>query len=239
MALACPGAAFAACGSRSSLTVMASAEGGAAAGSPRGGAGGATSASTSANSTASGAPCAATPTFAAKAAMQFGSLWVYDAQVGLTAGNQACMDVGADHVCDYDDIVLAASKGELAALAPTDTAWLQRTHDVTVSATSPRIVVLGHPAVVGTTYKVSKASRCIDWTYAGEYLNDGEFVAFESGGNAPTFHLDDDPCAIQPSPKDIPCGHDALLRSVLCCYAKCTPGPPDTTCTCDSGVCYE
>lgn len=170
--------------------------------------------------------CATQVTFAGKAGMQFGSTWSYGSAMGLAAGDAACQDVGADHVCDYDDIVLAASKGELSSLATTDTAWLQRTHAVTITATSPDIVVLGG-AMMGATYDVNSGSRCNNWFYSTDHVNDGEFVEFKNGGNKPTFHLDDktgDGTAananIQPTPKDIPCGH-ATPRSVLCCYPKC------------------
>jgi hypothetical protein len=137
------------------------------------------------------------------------SHWVYNNNLsGVAAGDAMCQAIGADHACDYDDIVLAASKSEITGLATTDTAWLHRTHDVTVN---------------GTTFGVSKASRCDDWNYETDHVNDGEFVSFENGLNTPTYHLDDDPNATQASPKAIPCGNAAGTRYVLCCYPKCTP----------------
>ncbi len=175
--------------------------------------------------------CTNVVTFAGKAvgtdfdggasAMDWGSDWTYKALNGLPAGNQACQDMGADHVCDYDDVVLAASKGELSTLATTDTAWLYRVNAVTISSTSPDIEVLGSPATMGTTYQVGLASRCANWTYQTDHLNDGEFVSFQNGVNSPQFHLDDNPGAIQATPKDIPCGHNLMPRAVLCCFPKC------------------
>jgi hypothetical protein len=168
-----------------------------------------------------GGSCVGVLTYAGKAGMQFGSYWSYQSLVGTAAGNKACMDVGADHVCDYNELVSAASKGELSTLTTSDTAWLQRTTSVTVTATSPKIVVLGQMGAMGTTYTVGPASRCNDWSYMTDHLNDGEYVDFASGTSTPTFHLDDNPSAIQAATKDIPCGHNATLRDVLCCYPKC------------------
>jgi hypothetical protein len=182
------------------------------------------------------AGCTSQPTFASVGMTQMGSNWAYKANVGLAAGNEMCQDQGADHVCDYDDLVLAASKGELSGLSTTDTAWLIRTHPVTVSATSPAISVLGQPATVGATYLIGKGSNCADFNYSTDHLNDGEYVNFSTGGNTPTFHFDDNPCVIQTLPKDIPCGHNTMPRDLLCCFAKCGPAPTTEFCTCNAGT---
>jgi hypothetical protein len=191
--------------------------------------------------------CAGKTTFAGKAPTQLGSSWTYKADTGTAAGNQACVDMGADHVCDYDDLVFAASKGELTSLTATDNAWLLRYHSVTVAAGATNIEVLGTAAAAGTTLKVGPASRCADWTYSTDHLNDGEYVSFENGGNKPMFHLDDNPCVIQTAAadpaaaakgltaKDIPCGHNTMPRDVLCCYPKCMTVAPDT-CTCNAST---
>jgi hypothetical protein len=172
------------------------------------------------DSPAEGGACAGHITYAGKWTTQQGSLWTYNAMVGLAAGDAACQAVvGADHACTYDDIVAAAAHGELSAV--TGTAWLQRGHAVTVTATSPTIVVLGLPASVGTTYQWSLGSNCANFDYATDHLNDGEFVDFSTGGNTPTFHFDDNPNIIQTTPKDIPCGHNTMPRDVLCCFAEC------------------
>ncbi len=171
----------------------------------------------------------------------FGADWVVGAQIGLAAGDQACADIGADHVCDYDDIVLAASKGEITDLATTDTAWLQRTHPVTVAA-GMNIEVRGTAVPnatepLGAVLDVTMQSRGNDWTYAGGYAFDCEFISFEMGLDAPTYHLDDNPCACQTLPSgpagDLFCGHNALLRNVLCCFPKVCPTPAPNDCTCD------
>ncbi len=177
--------------------------------------------------------CANQVVFAGKAGQTFGSNWSYMGMPSLTAGNLACQAIGADHVCDYDDIVLAASKGELSTLTASDTAWLDRTHSVTIATGGPDIVVLGQAPAAGTVLKVAKSSRCADWTYSTDHLNDGEYVEFPNGGNSPKFHLDDNPCVIQTVPKDIPCGHNMMPREILCCYPKCTT-VPDDTCTCNA-----
>jgi hypothetical protein len=172
--------------------------------------------------TTDGGSCSGVVSFAGKASMQLGSYWSYQADIGTAAGTALCVAIGADHVCDYDDVVRAASKGEFAnKLTTSETAWLHRTTSVTVSATSPKIVVLGQPATMGQTYTVGPASRCNDWSYMTDHLNDGEYIDFSSGLATPTFHLDDNPSAIQAGTKDIPCGHNATLRDVLCCYPKC------------------
>jgi hypothetical protein len=172
--------------------------------------------------------------------MTFGSNWSYQGDVGLAAGDLACQSIGADHVCDYDDIVFAASRGELSSLTTSDTAWLQRTHPVTIGSSSPKISVLGQPATIGTTYKIDlHGSNCVSWAYSTDHLNDGEYVDFSTGANTPTFHLDDNPCQIQALPKDIPCGHNVTQRSVLCCFPKnsCNPAVPTSLCTCSGTVC--
>jgi len=183
-------------------------------------------------STGAGGSCSSVVTYAGKAigtdfdggaaALDWGSNWTYGTSLpGLPSGNAACQALGADHVCDYDDLVLAATKGELTPLATTDTAWLYRVNPVTVTATSPTIEVLGTPATVGTTYQVGMGSRCANWTYSTDHLNDGEYVSFEKGVNKPTYHFDDNPTVIQTTPKDIPCGHNGMPRAVLCCFPKC------------------
>ena len=188
-----------------------------------GGTGGSSTTTTTATTTTTkdGGASAGKLTYAGKLTTQFGSNWAYKVAVGIAAGNEACTDMAADHVCDYDDLVFAASKGELSTLATTETAWLERTASVTVSATSPKIVVLGQPATVGKVYTVGPASRCNDWNYSTDHLNDGEYVDFSTGTSTPTFHFDDNPSAIQATPKDIPCGHNTMNRDVLCCYPKC------------------
>jgi hypothetical protein len=194
---------------------------------------------TGGNSASDGGSCVGVVTFAGKVGadptmgnpFNFSSDWTYMLLSGIAAGNQACQDQGADHVCDYDDLVLAASKGEIAGLATTDTAWLERTHSVTITAASPPILVLGQPPANGTTLQVTKGSRGADWTYQTDHLNDCEFVSFENGLNAPTYNLDDNPCAIQAVPKHIPCGINKIPRDVLCCFPKCQTVPQDS-CTC-------
>ncbi len=196
---------------------------------------------TGGNGTTDAGSCVGVVTFAGKLgadptmgnAFTFTSDWTYKSMSGIAAGNQACQDQGADHVCDYDNLVLAASKGEIAGLATTDTAWLQRTHSVTISAASPPILVLGEAPANGTTLQVTKGARGADWTYQTDHLNDCEFVSFEKGLNSPTYNFDDNPCAIQATPKAIPCGHNMVTRDVLCCFPKCETVPQDS-CTCST-----
>jgi hypothetical protein len=183
--------------------------------------------------------CVGHITFAGKAPTQLTSIWKYTptgttvAVTGTPGGDAMCKDMGADHVCDYDDLVDAAAAGELSALAATDNAWLLRYHNITVAAGATNLESLGAAPAAGTVIKVGAGSRCADWTYGTDHLNDGEFVTFEKGGNSPTFHLDDNPCAIQTVPKDIPCGHNGTPHTILCCFPKCKTVPEDT-CTCNA-----
>ncbi len=178
-----------------------------------------------------------TATFAGKAPLQFGSNWIHNAEQGLLAGNLVCADIGADHVCDYDEVVLAVSKGELTGLATTDTAWLHRTHPVIVAAglnlEVQGLAVPNPMAPAGAVLEVNRGARGADWTYAGSHLNECEFISFEKGPGAPTYHLDDNPCVIQVPPGDVSCGHNALLRDVLCCFPRTCAAPAADDCTCD------
>lgn len=193
------------------------------------------SSSGASSSSSSGGSCAGVVTYAGKAAMMLTSTWLVTGHnKGIESGDAACMAVGADHACDYDDIVLAASKGEITGLAATDTAWLQRTHSVT--AAGQNWEVLGAPVAAGTVLKSAPGARSANWTYATDHANDCEFISFEKGLNNPTYHLDDNPCFRQPGGggKDIPCGGNAKPRNVLCCFKKCGPQPPSNDCTCDT-----
>lgn len=128
--------------------------------------------------------------------------------VGLEAGTRQCVAIGADHPCDYDEIVVAAARGELDAVPVTTTAWLQRTTRVTMA---------------GTTYEPGEGANCSSWTFTGNHLADGEYVTFEVAGD-PIFHLDPDPVFdpgspnVHTTPGDLECG--GVTRALLCCNAR-------------------
>lgn len=136
------------------------------------------------------------------------SRWEDGGVTGFAAGNQMCMNMGADHVCDYEEIELAFSKNEFAALPAGTTAWLHRT-----------VNVMGMAPGVG--------GRCVDWTYQTNHISDGEFVTFNGG--VPTYTLDNDtnynPAIDQDNPHVqaglLECG--GVNRAILCCFPECMP----------------
>lgn len=136
------------------------------------------------------------------------SAWEDGGVTGFAAGNQMCMNMGADHVCDYEEIELAFSKNEFAALPNGTTAWLHRTVDVMGMA----------PGVGG---------RCVDWTYSTNHISDGEFVTFNAG--TPTYTFDNDTNynpAITPDNPHVQMGLlecGGVNRAILCCFPECMP----------------
>lgn len=134
-----------------------------------------------------------------------------NAMTGLAAGDAQCanLGVGADHVCDYEEVRKAEMQGELAAVPQGTIAWVQRT---TVA------MVNGQPSQPGP------GGRCNDWTSVSDQLTDGEYATFDSQGN-PTYHLDNDTIYDFATPGvhtilgDLQCG--LVLRSILCCFPAC------------------
>jgi len=130
-------------------------------------------------------------------------------QTGLAAGDSVCQTagLGADHVCDYEEIVLAASAGELSSIAAGTSAWLQRTTTVSVGGT---------PSTPGS------GGNCNNWTFNGNHLADGEYITFDTAGT-PTYHFDPDTYfdAIDTThavPGDLECG--GATRALFCCFAS-------------------
>jgi hypothetical protein len=130
-------------------------------------------------------------------------------QTGLEAGNAACKAIGGDHVCDYEEVVLAAQGGQLSSIPQGTTAWLQRTTTVMVN---------------GTASAPGPGGRCNDWTYMTNHISDGEYITFDTAGT-PTYHFDNDTIYDPANPHvhtndaDLQCG--GASRSILCCFTAC------------------
>lgn len=160
-----------------------------------------------------GDPCAGHVTYAdaiPNASSVWAALPTAAGMTGYEAGVAACTTIGADHPCDYDEIVTAAAAGELSTIAAGTSAWLHRTTTVMVG---------------GTDSPPGPGGRCNDWTFDGNHLADGEYVSFDVAG-VPTYHFDADTVFDPGSPGthvvvgDLDCG--GVTRSVLCCYPRCT-----------------
>lgn len=131
--------------------------------------------------------------------------WSFSGQSGLAAGNAMCGNIGADHVCDYAEVLDAEADDELDGLTNI-TAWVHRT---TVE------LVDGVPSAPGP------GGRCVDWTNATGTLADGEWIEF--GAAVRVHRLDPDTFydgvdSSHTDPLLFPCGSP---RAVLCCNPAC------------------
>jgi hypothetical protein len=161
-----------------------------------------------------GGACAGHVYYAGKfdgAASVWANLPAAGGMTSLDAGNAQCkaLNIGADHVCDYEEVLKANTQGELAGIAAGSSAWIQRT---TVA------MVNGQPSQPGP------GGRCNNWTYATNHISDGEYFSFDTAG-VPTAHLDNDTVFDPANPgvhtigNDLQCG--GTMRSILCCYQAC------------------
>ncbi len=139
------------------------------------------------------------------------SVWVSSGLTSLAAGDDMCQkaNLGADHVCDYAEVIKAQTAGELSMIAAGTTVWVQRTTPATIG------MAMSDPGPGG---------RCNDWKYNTNHISDGEYAVFETMGK-PTYRLDTD-TIYDPSipgahvnPTDLPC--NGVSRAIMCCYAKC------------------
>ncbi len=156
-------------------------------------------------------PCATHVYYAGKidgATSAWHDLAAAGGQVGLAGGNAACVSAGADHVCDYEEVLKAQAHGELATIVAGTTAWVQRTTTALVN---------GVPSAPGS------GGNCVNWTALTNNNEEGEYATFDTTG-VPTFHLDDD-TVFDPSVQghvnvhNLPCG--GVTRSILCCKPVC------------------
>lgn len=136
------------------------------------------------------------------------SNWEYFGMPGLEGGRLSCVNnvLGSDHPCDYEEIVVAAARGELADIPMGTTAWLQRTTPVTVD---------------GMELAPGQGGNCQDWLFIGNHLADGEYITFDATG-VPTYHFDSDTFfdgidTNHTVPGDLQCGGE--MRAILCCNA--------------------
>ncbi len=137
------------------------------------------------------------------------SVWSYQGQLGIIAGDNLCKAIGADHVCTYTEVLEADQRGELAqTFGETDTFWLHRVSSITVDST---VIAAG------------AGGRCNDWTYPGNQLADGEFGEMGSGGVV-GYNFDSNACYTTNAgdgcaEAGIPCG--GVLRAIPCCTDAC------------------
>ncbi len=145
------------------------------------------------------------------------SAWSYQGYVGLAAGKALCQDVGADHVCSYDETVEADLRGELPDLAvPSNlTYWLRRTSDVADAAKFnvvcakkadcgiAQVCVPGLDGAIRACASLpGEGGSCVDWAGNADDVSDGEWFerakppsAFAAGGvtkGSFSFHFDAD-----------------------------------------------
>jgi len=168
------------------------------------------------SSSSSGDPCLGHVTYAGKSdgnGPVWGASFSANGETGLAAGREICLSEvpGSDHVCDYEEVLVAEKASELSTIVAGTTAWVQRT---TVA------MVNGAPSAPGP------GGNCNFWTYQTNHIGDGEYLTFDVTG-VPTYHLDNDTVYDQNDPAhaqaDLPCG--GAIRSILCCYKKCVSPP--------------
>jgi hypothetical protein len=146
----------------------------------------------------------------------------------LDAGNAQCkaLGIGADHVCDLTEIqaAVAANEALLATIPVGTTAWMERTTTVNVDG------LTGAPCQAGSAGCVSSppgaGGRCNDWQYNTHHIGDGEYYSWDTPGQGPTYHYDNDTIFDPNNPhvhvhvgSDFTCG--GVSRSILCCYQSC------------------
>jgi len=128
--------------------------------------------------------------------------WSFSGSLGIAAGDEMCVMIGADHVCRYHEILLAQSKDEFGGSSPIadGTYWANR---VTQSVD-----------VDGTPSPPGPGARCGDWLAGGATV-EGEW--FEASNTALTFHFDPD-TAIGSIQGIGGCGEQ---RGIVCCFPEC------------------
>jgi len=130
------------------------------------------------------------------------SIWLHPGfGEGFTSGTQACIAGGFEGVCTYTQLEAASAQGDFAAVPAGTTYWVHR-----VVATMFN----------GALIQPDTRSRCDDWRYGTNDVNDGEFATV--GAGALTFALDADPLPNGGGdPLGLDCGPVGLTRAIPCC----------------------
>ncbi len=167
------------------------------------------------------------------------SVWSYKGLIGMQAGKALCQDVGADHVCNYTEVVKADAQGELANLPPNLSYWLVRTTAVPDPTQPNKACNVDADCKSNFCDKVTKicswppgaGAQCQGWSYPTNHMADGEWFEvfqpasmFNSGGvhlGGMSYHYDADPNSVcNKDPKVLgcpgPCG--GASRAILCCH---------------------
>jgi hypothetical protein len=170
---------------------------------------GTTATTTSASSSGTGGACAGHVYYAGMVP-DITSVWVSGGLTSFAAGDDMCQKAnlgGADHVCDYEEVLKAQTGGELSTVPAGTTIWVQRTTAANIG---------------GVASAPGPGGRCNDWKYNTNHISDGEYGEFLTLGT-PTFHLDNDTVY-----DNIPGAHNqpgldcnGPKRAIMCCYAKC------------------
>lgn len=96
------------------------------------------------------------------------SVWGYAGSIGVAAGNAMCVEIGADHVCEWDEVTAADANGELAGQLPVGQSfWIHRLFSD---------VVLPN----GVTSSPGSGGTCNDWTYPTNHIADSEMGIFQA-----------------------------------------------------------
>jgi cysteine-rich repeat protein len=100
------------------------------------------------------------------------SVWSYAGALGISAGNDMCAAIGADHVCSFEEVLQADAAGEanfIADLSGGQEFWVHR-----VSMSVPR---LSNPAQMSPP---GPGGRCNDWTYPTNHISDAETGKYDA-----------------------------------------------------------
>lgn len=178
------------------------------------------------------APPAETLVFAAITPRMGASLWEFDDEVGLAAGDARCQALGADHVCSYRELLLADARGRLESVPPDTEIYLRRVEETVTTRT-------------GGTSAPGAGGRCVDWLYRTGHAADGEYARLnfrDPSGNAVvvgnhSFYFDQD-ATFSGDPADGHAGSGVddggacggTDRAVACCYPCGLPEEPHDPC---------
>lgn len=116
--------------------------------------------------------------------------WRFGELNGLEAGHAMCKAIGADHVCEYQEILAADVAGAFAAFPLELSFFLQRTTNV-VDPTEPKPCAADKECTSGfcdvdvqvCSWKAGKGGNCNDWTTSSGIFADAEwFEVYRDGG---------------------------------------------------------